>query len=92
MQQIVSANPFYLRYVQGLGIAGTSSFSSSYRLDGLNKAIELFLDSPIWGYSLGGNPQNVYEAGSTTFTYGSAMSIIGVVIFLSLFRKEEGDF
>jgi hypothetical protein len=40
--------------LSGTGLAGTASHSSSIRLGTFNQTLDLFLDSPLIGYSIGG--------------------------------------
>jgi len=45
----------------GLGVAGGSGFSAEQRMKGFAETREIFLKSPIIGYSLGGIPEAIGE-------------------------------
>ncbi len=52
----------------GLGIGGTASHSSSIRLREFGDTIEIFLESPVLGYSLGGVASAIAELRGTIIT------------------------
>lgn len=70
-------------FIVGLGLPGHSSHSAMPRIEGLLTCIEIFLKSPIIGYSLGGvDPMIAAQQGMTysTLDNGAAMSIMGELL------------
>lgn len=84
--------------IEGLGIGGTSSHSSSTRIHFLMYTLETFVNSPIIGYSLGGiapaigglfgvvvtsqDWANVFEGMNTTAEVLAASGIFGFLFFV----------
>lgn len=82
--------PAFLRthrfLLSGLGIGGTPSHSVKDRLSGLITCVQIFKNSPLWGYSLGGvDPMIAYykRIPYTTGDNGAAMSVIGELLVAS---------
>ena len=74
--QLSRGNTKVIRYFQGLGIAGTSSHSSSDRLKGLRNTFEVFKKNPIVGCSLGGVDAEIcYNNGYLSISRGAGMSV-----------------
>ena len=70
-------------FTAGLGIGGGSTHSSGPRIEGLIKCIDIFKESPLWGYSLGGvDPMIARHDGVvySTLNNGAAMSIGGEIL------------
>ena len=70
----------------GLGLFGTSSHSSSARINGLMLSFKIFNDSPLAGYGLGGvDPITAQYMGVTysTLNNGYSTSIIGDLLIAS---------
>lgn len=70
-------------FLQGLGIKGTSSHSSSERINRLIRCIEIFKENPFLGYSLGGvDPAIAKYLGIpySTLNNGEGGSIIGELL------------
>ena len=83
--------------ITGLGIGGSSSHSSSPRINALIGTMKVFLDSPLIGYSLGGISVeycNMYhipmDTGATMCVWMellAASGIIGIVLFAFWFYE-----
>lgn len=72
--------------LNGLGLLGMSSHSSSDRIEGLMTCIEIFKNDPLLGYSLGGvDPVIAQYKGIeySTLYNGRAMSALGEVMVAS---------
>lgn len=70
-------------FLNGLGIGGKATHSSSARINGLNTCLEIFKDSPICGYGLGGVDPIIAERRGivySTLNNGAAMSIVGEIL------------
>lgn len=67
---------------RGLGIFGQGDFSSGPRIKGLTTCLEIFMESPFFGYSLGGVDPMVAQYNGISYSTlynGRAMSVIGEV-------------
>jgi len=76
----LSENTFLLN---GLGLKGMASHSVDQRLNGLFTCLDIFLDNPLAGYSLGGVDPIIYKYRNEVYfsgENGSAMSIIGEIL------------
>ncbi|MCD7728667.1 MAG: O-antigen ligase family protein [Clostridia bacterium] len=79
---IYTQNETVLLYLNGLGLGGTSAHSSSTRINGLLNTLNVFLNNPIIGVSLGGvDPAICYEIfGWETYENGSGVCVFAEVL------------
>lgn len=69
---------------QGIGLGGVSSHSIDTRLDGVKKVIEIFKQSPIIGYSLGGLSSAIAINEGLSVNDFSSSKIEGNGVFLEV--------